>query len=244
MTRTGAARHIVPTVLLRPLHMLFTEPVVAAFSSYVAFNFALLYSFFPAFPYVFETEHGYDTETIGLTFLGLGVGVLAATGIIVAQNKLIYKKKLEHVRRESAGSITTIPPENRLYTGMVGGVMMALGLFLFAWTAENSVLWIAPVIGEALFGCGNLLAFMACSIYFMDFYGPHRAASAQGANALLRYSMAAIFPLFAVQIYQGLRTGWATSLLGFISAALALVSFMLFKFGSRLRSRSRIVYKC
>lgn len=36
--------------VLRPLRMLLTEPIVAYFSMYTAFNFAVLFAFFDAFP--------------------------------------------------------------------------------------------------------------------------------------------------------------------------------------------------
>ena len=47
----------------------------------------------------------------------------------------------------------------------------------------------------------------------IDTYGPRFAASAVGANALLRYVLAAAFPLFTVSMYEALGIGWATSVL-------------------------------
>lgn len=54
--------------------MLLTEQIVGFLSFYVAFNFAVLYTFFAAYPYVFETVYGFSIEDSGLVFLGIGVG--------------------------------------------------------------------------------------------------------------------------------------------------------------------------
>jgi hypothetical protein len=54
--------------LTRPIHMLFVEPIVAALSIYVAFNFATVYSFFVAFPFVFAEVYNFTPEQSGLTF--------------------------------------------------------------------------------------------------------------------------------------------------------------------------------
>lgn len=55
-------KFLLTATLTRPLHMLFTEPIVALLSLYVAFNFSVLFSFFAAFPYVFDSVYGFNTE--------------------------------------------------------------------------------------------------------------------------------------------------------------------------------------
>ena len=72
----------------------------------------------------------------------------------------------------------------------------------------------------------------------VDTYGPMAGASALGANGLLRYAGGGSFPLFTVQMYEGMGIGWATSLLGFISLALLPVPYIFFKWGSQIRSKS------
>lgn len=57
---TGAAaiKFLLTVTLVKPIHMLFTEPIVAFVSLYVAFVFAVLFSFFEAFPIVFGGVYG------------------------------------------------------------------------------------------------------------------------------------------------------------------------------------------
>jgi hypothetical protein len=72
----------------------------------------------------------------------------------------------------------------------------------------------------------------------IDTYGPLTGASALSANGLLRYLMGAAFPLFTIQMYEGMGIGWATSLLGFVSLALIPVPYVLFKYGAAIRAKS------
>ncbi|KAH0548080.1 hypothetical protein GP486_008183, partial [Trichoglossum hirsutum] len=86
------ARVFLTATLSRPLHMLFTEPIVFFFSLYVAFAFGVLFAFFAAFPLVFERVYGFDGAQVGLTFISIGVGcVLSVVTTIVADAK-VYQK--------------------------------------------------------------------------------------------------------------------------------------------------------
>lgn len=115
---------------------------------------------------------------------------------------------------------------------------MTSRLFWFAWTARPSIHWICPVIAEAFFSCGNLLVFTCSSLYLTDCYGAMYGASAWSSNTFLRYLAAFAFPLFTIQMYEGLGTGWATSLLAFVSCVLVPIPFAFDRYGDRLRQRS------
>ncbi|RYO31652.1 Polyamine transporter 4 [Alternaria arborescens] len=228
--------------LTRPMHMLLTEPIVATFNTYSAFNFGLLYAFFAAFPYVFETEYGFDSISTGLTFLGLGVGVIVATVCIVSFSKLFYlprvRKAVAEKRPAPAFATSRLAPEKRLPLAFAGGPILTIGLFLFGWSAAYRVHWIVPTIAEAFFGMGNMLIFMACMMYITDTYGPLYSASAMASNAILRYVLGGTFPLFAVQMFRRLGPQWACTLLGCLSILGASIPFVLARYGEALRSRS------
>jgi multidrug resistance protein len=228
--------------LTRPMHMLLTEPIVATFNTYSAFNFGLLYAFFAAFPYVFETEYGFDSISTGLTFLGLGVGVIVATVCIVSFSKLFYlprvRKAVAEKRPAPAFATSRLAPEKRLPLAFAGGPILTIGLFLFGWSAAYRVHWIVPTIAEAFFGMGNMLIFMACMMYITDTYGPLYSASAMASNAILRYVLGGTFPLFAVQMFRRLGPQWACTLLGCLSILGACIPFVLARYGEALRSRS------
>jgi len=49
----------------------------------------------------------------------------------------------------------------------------------------------------------------------------------------------AAFPLFGVQMYEKLGYQWATSLLAFLSVGMLPFPFLFFKYGRKLRAKSR-----
>jgi hypothetical protein len=49
----------------------------------------------------------------------------------------------------------------------------------------------------------------------------------------------AAFPLFGVQMYRKLGDQWATSLLAFLTVGMMPFPYLFFKYGKRLRGKSR-----
>ncbi|KAK4147511.1 uncharacterized protein C8A04DRAFT_24765 [Dichotomopilus funicola] len=68
---------------------------------------------------------------------------------------------------------------------------------------------------------------------------PRYAASALASNALVRCTFAAAFPLFGIQMYQSLGFQWATGLLAFITLALMPFPYIFFRYGKKIRAKSR-----
>ena len=52
--------HMVKISVCRPIHLLFTEPIVFFFSLWVSFSWAVLYATFAAIPLVFRESYGFD----------------------------------------------------------------------------------------------------------------------------------------------------------------------------------------
>jgi hypothetical protein len=65
------------------------------------------------------------------------------------------------------------------------------------------------------------------------------ANSAIAANTLFRSALGGGFPLFATQMYKTLGIPWATSLLGFLTAAMIPVPILFYIYGAKLRALSR-----
>ncbi|KAF2110798.1 major facilitator superfamily domain-containing protein [Lophiotrema nucula] len=222
---------------LRPINMLFTEPVVFFLSLYTAFAFGVLFLFFAAFPFVFQRPpYRFTVSQIGLTFIAIGTGVVMAalTGVLI--DRIVYQK---HYRVAVAAGQTYAAPERRLYNMMLGCWGIPLGLFWFAWSAEKGLHWAVPVVAAVPFAWGNLCLFTSAALYMVDVYGPQNGASAMAANGIFRYTLGAIFPLFTVQMYETMGTGWATSVLGFVSITMLPIPFIFFRYGPRIRAKSR-----
>jgi MFS family permease len=219
--------------LFRPIHMMFTEPIVAFLSLYTAFNFGVLFTFFAAFPFTFGGVYGFTTEQSGLVFIAIGLGCLIALPTLLYLDKRVYGRA--HAR--STNGVTA--PEFRLAGGMAGAFALPVGLFWFAWSARPSVHWIVPIISAVPFAWGNVNVFITAGMYLTDTYGALNGASAIAANGLLRYVFAAAFPLFTVQMYSNLGIGWATSLLGFVCVALIPIPWILWYKGGQIRALSK-----
>ena len=204
--------------LARPLHMLFTEPIVGFLSLYVAFNFSVLFSFFAAFPYVFESVYGFDIEQSGLVFLAIGVGCGLAVPTVLICDRLLYRPQVRASHAD--GRNVVVPPEHRLFPAMLGSFGLPIGLFWFAWTARTK---------------NEIVAAM----YLVDTYQASKGAGALAANGLLRYTLGAVFPLFTLQMYRRLGIDWATSLLDFITVLLMPIPWVLFEFGKLIRAKSQ-----
>lgn len=71
-------KFLLTVTLLRPVHMLFTEPIIASFSIYIAFNFGVMYSFFAVFGAVFGELYVFTVEQSSLVFLFLCIGLALA----------------------------------------------------------------------------------------------------------------------------------------------------------------------
>ena len=120
---------------------------------YSAILLGILYLFFDAFGLVFSHNHDFELWQVGLTFIGIGVGMVLG----MATNPFWHKNYLRLVanQEKAAGSVKQKPePEFRLPPAMLGAVLCVTGLFWFGWTTYRSVHWIVPIIGSGFFGLG------------------------------------------------------------------------------------------
>ncbi|KAK6205898.1 hypothetical protein LQW54_008089 [Pestalotiopsis sp. IQ-011] len=115
--------------------------------------------------------------------------------------------------------------------------LVPIGLFWFAWTSSASIHWASCIIAGVPFGFGFVSLFLGITSYLIDCYGRY-AASALGANAILRSLFGAVFPLFSRQMYDDLGTGWGTSLLGFVALAMTPMPYVFYHYGPKIRARS------
>lgn len=133
-------RSITQTVIrscYRPFLLLILEPMCLNLCLFSAILLGVLYLFFGAFEVVFEENHGFELWQIGLTFSGLLVGQLIAIGT----DPLWHKNYLRLVRNREAhgGEKGGSEPEYRLPPAVIGGFIVPIGLFWFAWTTYPSV---------------------------------------------------------------------------------------------------------
>lgn len=152
---------------------------------------------FAAFPFVFQRPpYLFTVSQTGLTFISVGVGVVLGCASGIVTDRMVYMKQVYAAIAEGK---THAAPEHRLYSAMYGSVGITVGLFWFAWTADNGVHWAVPVVAAVPFAWGNMCLFTSCALYMIDVYGPLNGSSAMAANGIFRYTLGAVFPLFTVQ---------------------------------------------
>jgi multidrug resistance protein len=219
--------------IVRPMKMLFLSPMVGLMSVYVAINYGILYLFFTTMTFVFEGTYHFSSGAVGLSYLGMGVGLLAGMAFLGTTSDKIIKKE------QARG---TAIPEHRLHLllSLPGAICLPIGVFIYAWTTEKQVHWIAPIIGTALVGLGNLTGMMTVQTYLVDAFTIH-AASAIAANTVLRSIFGAFLPLAGLDMFDKLGLGWGNSLLGFIALALVPVPVFFRYRGESIRTNPKLM---
>ncbi|KAJ5088275.1 hypothetical protein N7456_011891 [Penicillium angulare] len=231
-------RSVAQTVMrsmYRPLLLLTLEPMCLNLCLFSAILLGIIYLFFGAFQLVFENVYGFSLWERGLCFMGLFVGM-----VLAILSDPIWRRNYERLERNYQAQTDTddFQPEWRLPPAILGGPLVTIGLFIFAWTIYSDVHWIAAIIGSGIFGAGVILVFAGVFTFLVDAY-PTFAASALAANSFMRSSFGGIFPLFGIQMYNNLGYHWATSLLAFLTLAMLPFPYIFFRYGSRIRKKSR-----
>ncbi|KAI5294192.1 hypothetical protein KEM52_004516 [Ascosphaera acerosa] len=237
-------RSVASTVLRschRPMQLLLFEPMCLSLCIFSAILLGIIYLFFGAFTQTFTATHGFTQSQVGLSFLGLLVGMLLG----LSTDGLWRKNFARLVRqRERATGVPLeryepewrLPPALRI--AIAGAPCVTIGLFIFAWTMYARIHWIAPVIGSAVFAFGVMLVFSGIFTFLVQAY-PLYAASALAANIFTRSMFATVFPLFGHQMYTNLGFNWASSLLAFLTLVMLPFPYIFYRYGARIRKTSR-----
>jgi hypothetical protein len=138
--------------LLRPLEMLLLEPMCLNLCLHSSLLLGTLYLFFGAFSLIFAANHGFNLWQVGLTFLGLAIGILFGITTTPYWQKS-YERMVDRRKTEIAEDGKP-EPEFRLPQVIVGSMLAPVGLFWFAFTTYKSVHWIVPIIASGVFGMG------------------------------------------------------------------------------------------
>ncbi|KAI9430447.1 MFS polyamine transporter [Lactarius indigo] len=154
----------------------------------------------------------------GLMFIGIGIGSVIAT-----ITNIWFLRPYPQLMKEWRGFP---PPEKRLRSAMVGAPLLAFSIFVLGWTGNyESVPWYVPALSTIPLGTGIVLVFMSFLSYL--------------ANTMCRSAVGAAFPLFTTQMYEGMGVNWASTLIGCIALLLLPIPFLFYKYGPRIRARSK-----
>lgn len=129
----------------------------------------MLYLLLLSIPIVFRDVYSFNLGEVGLVYVAQIVGSFLAMPISLYCDKL-YRR---HYQRTG--------PEGRMYAGMIGGVLVSIAAWQFAWTSWPNVHWIVPCLGITLLYSGLLQIYLTAFNYITDAYTLY-AASALAAS--------------------------------------------------------------
>ncbi|KAF4576949.1 hypothetical protein EYR36_004933 [Pleurotus pulmonarius] len=210
----------------RPIYLLFTEPIVMAFSLWIGFAWGIIYGVIESMGTVFRTLHNFNQGQIGTTFVSMVIGTFFGFITIRYQERL-YKK--HYPKRDM---------EARLYTACFAAILLPAGTFIYAWCSFPWVHWIGLIIGIVIFEWASFLIYHSVFTYLADCYGPF-ASSALAAQSLFRNLTGMAFPLFISQMLRALTFKWANTLFALIAVLLLPIPYVLYFYGPAIRSRSK-----
>ncbi|KAH8729533.1 major facilitator superfamily domain-containing protein [Ilyonectria robusta] len=138
--------------LLTPFQLLIFEPMCLNLCIFSAILLGILYLFFGAFPLVFRQIYGFSLWQVGLTFLGILIGMLLAACLDPVWYRI--RARLVDKLSQETGIEGSSEPEFRLPPAILGSILVPAGIFMFGWSSYPWVHWIVPIIGSAIFGAG------------------------------------------------------------------------------------------
>ena len=220
--------------LLRPLQLLFLEPIVLFIAIYMSVLYGLLYMFFIAYPIVYQGGKGWDRGSTGLMFIPLAIGVLASAFCAPFVNNHYLGLCSKAPNGKPAA-------EARLIPMMFSCWFIPIGLFIFAWTSYPKLSYWGPMMGGAPVGFGFIFLYNSANNYLVDTY-QHQAASALAAKTFMRSIWGACVVLFTEQMYKAMGDQWASSFLAFLSLACCLIPYVFYFKGAAIRKYSKFAF--
>ncbi|KAK8036688.1 MFS transporter [Apiospora rasikravindrae] len=181
------------------------------------------------YPIIYQQHRHWNVGIGQLPVLATGIGGMIGGAII-----FYYEQK-------TAGLDLGRPrtPEDRLPLAMVPAALFPGFLFWFAWSGNfNYVHWIVPPIAGTFVSGVIVIIFNSFTNYLVDTYKWY-AASAIAINTVCRSASAASAPLWTGYMFDALGVGVGGSVLGAVAAGLAIMPFVFYKYGERIRARSK-----
>ncbi|KAG6122529.1 hypothetical protein E4U14_006560 [Claviceps sp. LM454 group G7] len=220
--------------LSRPFVLFVTEPILWFMNFWISVVYGILYLCFIAYPVVFSQHRGWAPGASSLSFIGIGIGTLTA---IVAEplfRRIIHAQPMDPTTGKPY-------PEAQASIMAIGAISTAIGQLGFAWTCLPSTIhWAVPIAFGIPFGGGNTISFIYGSNYLAGAYGIY-AASALAGNAVIRSIFGGTLPLAGPKMYSVLSPQWAGTVLGLLEVALIPIPFVFWRYGGRIRARSKTI---
>lgn len=121
-----SAKSILFDALIKPWEINILDPAVLFSTLYSALTYTIFFSFFEAFPIVYEGIYGFNTGEAGLAFVAAIVGQLLFVPVYMVYLRIVKAR----VMRGPPG-----PPEDRLIPALWACFLLPVGLLIFGMSA-------------------------------------------------------------------------------------------------------------
>ncbi|CZT03793.1 related to FLR1-Putative H+ antiporter regulated by yAP-1 and involved in multidrug resistance [Rhynchosporium agropyri] len=224
------ASKILVDAIVKPIEITLKDPAIAFVNVYTAIIYGIYYSFFEVFPLVYPVYYGFSLGMIGVVFTCILVACIIGIAIYCAY---LYFYLIPDIQAHGLRA-----QESRLVPALFACFGPTIGLFVFGWTARESIHWIAPTIGITIYGA-SVFVVMQCIFVYVPLSYPQYAASLFAGNDFLRSAFACGSILFGRPLFINLGVGKGVSVLGGLSVIGIVGMFALWIFGAKLRARSK-----
>ena len=221
--------------LYRPFLLTLREPIILLVALYLTVIYIILFTFLNGYTFIFTETYHFSQGITGLSFLGIGIGLCFAS-LLVPVIYIWAQRDLARIRTTGGGD--RLPPEFRLWFAMFGAPAIPISLFWMGWTAYPSISPWSPLAASVLFGYGILCVFISSYQYIIDSYESF-SASALASVTLIRYVVAGGMVEVAIPFYERLGVQYTLTVLACLSAALVPVPYAFYRWGTKIRARSR-----
>lgn len=232
------------TSIIRPFHLLCTEPIVFFFSLWAAFGWSILYLAFAVVPYLY----GEDFDSSSRTYVAMIVGGVLATAVSIWQESLLHHPQWRVETGTSTApfwlwlrrSFPAESPESRLYFTAIFSMLLPAGLFgAFMPPNAGNDSGTSLAIGLGFATWGIYAIYLATFNYLADSYQIY-ASSALAANSFCRNVLGGALPVVTAAMFDELGLKGAGGLLGGVATLLSVTPWVLIFWGEKIRARSRM----
>ena len=224
-------RTFIQVFLLRPLRLLFTEPIIIMISIMGSVVCATFWLFAEALLIVYGS-FGFSERHASLAFIPIGIGLFF--GIFT---RLYDQRTLSRRRRKGQA----LEPEDKLFGFAIAAPSLAIAFWWFAWTIPpygQHTHWIVSMLALVPAGFALNEFLYTLSGYLADSYTIY-AASAFAGLLLSRSFVTAVILPFTHQMYVNLGANVASSILAAVATAFCLAPIVLIRYGKRIREASK-----
>lgn len=224
-------RTFMHTMLVRPIHFFFTEPIVCAVSIMSGIIFASVYLQTEGLTVTYEA-FGFNERQASLVFFAWIIGLTLTVPLRLNDWRVVSRR----LRQNQA-----IRPEDKIIGFYIAAPVLAVALWWFSWTVPPVAVNISPYISLA-----SLIVVGACTNefdgilqgYLTDSYAAY-AASANAPLAFLRAMLSGSFPIFGKQMFSNLGSNIAGSILAGIATTFCFIAFWFWRRGASVREKSK-----